>query len=347
LKKTLIAAALLAGFAGTAQAQSVTLYGIVDMGFMNSKQDGQSATNGLESGIAGSSRFGLRGVEDLGNGLKANFQLESGFKADTGIQSASGQLFDRAAWVGVSGNFGEVRLGRQDSLGFNWFRGAINPFGNAYSQAQSKTIFNVNGIDDRLSNSAFYLSPKFSGFQVGAGYSFNANGSETTGNDADNAAYSLGLRYQNGPLLAVLTYEQKNAADLAPGAGVGGSDLKNIQLGATYDFGVAKLHAGYGRLQNSGYKSSAKKENSYLVGVTVPFGAHSVFASYQRNDKANINAGRADSAINGYAIGYNYTLSTRTTIYALFNQYTDVIVRTDNKALGDKREIAIGLQHKF
>jgi len=347
LKKTLLAAALLAGFAGAAQAQSVTLYGIVDMGFMNSKQDGQSATNGLESGIAGSSRFGLRGVEDLGNGLKANFQLESGFKADTGIQSASGQLFDRAAWVGLSGSFGEVRLGRQDTLGFNWFRGAINPFGNAYSQAQSKTIFNVNGIDDRVSNSAFYLSPKFSGFQFGAGYSFNASGSETTGNDGDNSVYSLGLRYQTGPLLAVLTYEQKNAADQAPGAGVGGSDLKNIQLGATYDFGMAKLHAGYGRLQNSGYRSSAEKENSYLIGVTVPFGAHSVFATYQRNDNANINAGRQDKAINGYAIGYNYTLSKRTMVYALFNQYTDVIARTDNKQPGDKREIAIGLQHKF
>ncbi|MDX3904857.1 MAG: porin [Pigmentiphaga sp.] len=343
MKKTLIAAALLVGFAGTAQAQSVTLYGIVDMGYVYDKLDGSSATNKLDSGALGSSRFGLRGVEDLGNGLKANFQLESGFSADTGVQSTSGQLFNRQAWVGLSGGFGEVRLGRQDSLGFNWFRGAVNPFGNAYLLGQSNTVFNVDGVEDRFSNSIFYLSPKFSGFQGGVGYSFNTAGSETTGNDADNPAYSLGVRYDNGPILAVLTYEQQNGADNDPTQ----ADIKNLQLGGAYDFGVVKLHAGYGQLRNAAYVSGAEKQNTYLLGVSVPFGASKIMATYQRVDNVNVNAGNEDKAIDGFAIGYNYSLSKRTTLYALFNQYSDIGVRVDNGRLADRRQFAVGVQHKF
>ncbi len=345
MKKTLIAAALLSGFAGAAHAQSVTLYGIVDMGYVNSKADGSSSTNALDSGVAGSSRFGLRGTEDLGNGLKANFQLENGFKADNGALGSANTLFDRQAWVGLSGNFGEVRLGRQDSLGFNWFRGKINPFGNAYLQAQSKTVFNVNGVSDRLSNSVIYYTPKFSGFQAGAGYSFNANANETNGNDADNSAYTLGLTYSNGPILAVLTYDQQDAADnAAPGST---ADRKNLQLGAAYNFGVATVHAGYGQLRNAGYANGAEKQNTYLVGVTVPFGASKVFATYQRVDNVNVNAGLNDKDIDGFAIGYNYSLSKRTMAYAMFNQYSNVLKRADNGQLGDKREFTVGLKHSF
>ncbi|VCU69447.1 Outer membrane porin protein precursor [Pigmentiphaga humi] len=344
MKKTLIAAALLTGFAGAAHAQSnVTLYGIVDMGYVYDKSDGSSGTSKLDSGALGSSRFGLRGTEDLGNGLKANFQLENGFKADTGDMGTANTLFDRASWVGVSGSFGEVRLGRQDSLGFNWFRGAVNPFGNSYLQGQSATIFNVRGPADRFSNSAFYYSPKFSGFQGGVGYSFNTSAGETTGNDGDNSAYSLGLRYNAGPLLAVLTYEQQNGADNTPAQ----ADIKNLQLGAVYDFGMVKLHAGYGQIRNANYAQNAKKQNAYLIGVSVPFGASTVLATYQRVDNANLNAGKADKDIGGFSVAYNYALSKRTTLYALFNQYSDIVTRVDNGQLGDRRQFAVGVQHKF
>ncbi|GAA4329770.1 porin [Pigmentiphaga soli] len=352
MKKTLIAAALLAGFASAAQAQSnVTLYGIVDMGYVNSKNDGSSATSALDSGVLGSSRFGFRGSEDLGNGLKANFQLENGFKADDGSLGTDKTIFDRAAWVSLSGGFGELRLGRQDSLGFNWFRGAINPFGNAYLQAQSKTVFNggapLTAIEDRLSNSVFYYSPSFSGFQAAVGYSFNPNAGETVGNDGDTPVVSLGARYQAGPLLAVVTYEQKNAADVA--VAPANSDIKNLQVGATYDFGVARLHAGYGRLTNARFNSASDDENTYLIGVSVPFGASTILASYQRNDNANRNAGRNDKAIDGFGLAYNYSLSKRTTLYAMFDTFGDSILRAGSTtgATGDRRELAVGVQHKF
>lgn len=360
MKKTLIAAALLSGFAATAQAQSnVTLYGIVDAGFMNSKNDGQKARNGLDSGIAGGSRWGIRGTEDLGNGLKANFQLESGINIDDGTTGQSNgttsRLFGRTAWVGLSSaSLGEVRLGRQDSFGFNWFGGAINPFGNAYQQAQSQTVFgfnNTGGTGDRLDNTITYQSPVFAGFQAGVGYSFNSAGQESSvasnAQRTDTPVITTGLRYNNGPLAVVLTYDQKNAADSAAAGST--SDIKNLQVGATYDFGVVKAHAGYGRLQNYNFRASAEKENAYLVGLTVPFGASSVFGTYQRNDNRNANLGRQDKAISGFAVGYNYKLSKRTLAYAILSQYSDAVAYTGGTATqtGDRRELGFGIQHKF
>lgn len=341
MKKSLLAAALLAGFAGTAQAQSVTLYGQVDAGFMYDKTDGQSAINGIESGLLGASRFGLRGTEDLGNGLKANFRLENGFNVDDGTD---GVFFDRAAWVGLSGGFGEVRLGLQDSLGFNWFRGAINPFGNAYRQGQSATVFNVGGSANRFNNSVFYFSPKFNGFDFGAGYSFNSRGNESATTANNNDAFSLGLRYNQGPLLAVVTYEQEDYNASNPALN---SSVKNLQIGATYNFNVVKLHAGFGLLKDAGYNSAAEDQKSYLLGVSAPLGAGKVMATYQRVDNANVNRGRRDTATDGWALAYTYGLSKRTTAYAMFNQYNDVAVNARTGGLADRRQFAVGLQHKF
>ena len=122
MKKTLLAAALLAGFAGAANAQSnVTLYGIVDAGFLNDKTEGSKAINGINSGLGAQSRWGIRGSEDIGNGLKAIFQLESGFDVDTGISTQQNRLFGRYAFVGLeSARAGRLTLGRTTNLGFMW-----------------------------------------------------------------------------------------------------------------------------------------------------------------------------------------------------------------------------------
>lgn len=360
MNKTLIAAALLAGFAGAAQAQSnVTLYGIADAGFVSSKNDGQRATNGIDSGFAGGSRWGIRGSEDLGNGLKANFQLESGINIDQGTTGQSlgttSRLFGRTAWVGLqSTSLGELRLGRQDSFAFGWFGSSINPFGNAYGQAQSQTIFGFNatgGTGDRLDNTALYMTPVFAGFQAGVGYSFNAAGAEATvasgAARTDQRVITSGLRYNNGPLAVVFTYDQRNAPDSA--AAAASSDIKNYQLGATYDFGVVKAHAGYGRLQNYAFRSASEKENAYLLGLSVPFGAHALLATYQRLDNRNKNLGREDNNIDGFAIAYNYKLSKRTMVYAAASQYSDSVQYTGAAATrtGDRRELGFGIQHRF
>jgi predicted porin len=113
MKKALLALAVLAAFAGTASAQTnVTMYGVLDMALQH-ENDGVNSTTALDSGIQSGSRLGFKGTEDLGGGLKANFDLEAGVNADTGTSSQGGILFGRQAWVGLSGGFGSLRLGRQ------------------------------------------------------------------------------------------------------------------------------------------------------------------------------------------------------------------------------------------
>src|SRR5690606_2453266 len=110
MKKSLLALAVIGAFAGTAQAQ-VTVYGMLDTGIIIS-DDGQERTTQMGSGIGGATRWGIRGSEDLGNGLKAHFVLESGFNSDDGSGSGG---FSRLSYVGLEGGFGTVRLGRQDT----------------------------------------------------------------------------------------------------------------------------------------------------------------------------------------------------------------------------------------
>lgn len=117
-KKSLAAVALLGAFAGSAFAADVTLYGVVDEGFLYTHKDadktGVDAVDKLElkSGIQAGSRWGLKGTEDLGNGLKVGFILESGFNADDGTQSVSGTMFNREASLNVMGPFGQLSLGK-------------------------------------------------------------------------------------------------------------------------------------------------------------------------------------------------------------------------------------------
>src|SRR5690606_21611484 len=120
---TLLALALAtAGLAGAAQAESsVTLYGLIDLGYMNDHDDAKGTSQGIDSGNESGSRWGIKGEEDLGDGLKAVFQLESGFNADNGTSAQSGRLFGRWAYVGLkSDTLGELRLGRQWVLGREW-----------------------------------------------------------------------------------------------------------------------------------------------------------------------------------------------------------------------------------
>ncbi|MCK9508851.1 MAG: porin [Pigmentiphaga sp.] len=350
MKKTLLAAAMLAGFAGAAQAQSsVTLYGLVDAGFNHTKVDGVK-TNGIDSGLGAQSRWGIRGVEDLGNGLKALFVLESGITVDDGNNTHNGRLFGRYAYVGLeSAQAGRLTLGRTTNLGFMWGAGVASPFGLSYGTASIGSTFAYNDAafgGGRVDNSVYYYTPNFAGFQAALGYAFNAfdsgNGTQEFGDSGNNnRSIDAGLRYGNGPLDVVFTYQQVESN--LPATGV----AKSAILAASYDFGPAKLHAGYNRvngLQNhfgaAGFNGSRNftgdKDNAWTLGVSAPVGPGTVMASYQKASK---------SKVDGWQLGYHYDLSKRTGLYAYYADFD----RRDHAAPRDftARQFAVGLQHKF
>ncbi|OVZ60951.1 MULTISPECIES: porin [unclassified Pigmentiphaga] len=357
MKKTLLAAALLAGFAGAAQAQSnVTLYGLVDAGFNYTKLEGNKSKTGIDSGLQSQSRWGIRGSEDIGGGLKAIFTLENGFSIDNGQQlnggpapgESAGRLFGRYAFVGLeSASAGRLTLGRTTNLAFMWAAGIVNPFGLSFSSATVGSTFAYNDADlglGRVNNSAYYYSPSFSGFQGAIGYSFqsNANG-EVAGNKNNDRLIDLGLKYDNGPLKAVITYQYLNPSQASANNG----KLKNLTLGANYDFGVVAVYAGYNNVKGirtlTNYNGSIgatsadfTKDNAYTIGLSAPLGPGKAYAAYQKATK---------SKTDNWAIGYTYDLSKRTNLYAFFvdGNVRDFAAKKDLS----NRQFALGLQHRF
>ena len=268
MKKTLLAAALLAGFAGAASAQSsVTLYGIVDAGlrYTNvSLSNGDGASNfGLGYGQQSGNRFGLKGVEDLGGGNKATFMLESGFDIGNGTSQQSGRLFGRQSWMGIESNsWGYVRLGRQLNFATEYVGIPVDPFGTGFGQLNMGAAFGVANTD-RISNTIKYQTPNMSGFQAGIGYSFATGntglytadaGGGTSGTGYNFASsnntrqVTLGAKYANGPFYAAASYDKIYAeAGLTQGRS---ASISSWNLAGSYDFKVVKIAAGYGQTRD-------------------------------------------------------------------------------------------------
>src|SRR5690625_3308645 len=226
MKKTLLAAALMVGFAGVAQAEtSVTLYGVVDggVGYQRLKTEADAGNakatrSGLLSGVQRGNRWGVRGSEDLGNGLRAIFQLESGFDINTGESAQGGRLFGREAHFGLAGDsWGQLTFGRQTTVSSQYIPSIGSPFGASFMQANFGATFSAVNTT-RYDNMIQYQTPSFSGFQAGLGYSFNADGPQAptlksggVKTKLNNKAWTAALRYANGPIAAGLSYDQSKA----------------------------------------------------------------------------------------------------------------------------------------
>jgi general bacterial porin, GBP family len=278
MKKTLLAAALIAGYAGAASAQnSVTLYGVVDLGLNYSfykagaastaTTSGQSSTAnqfGLVSGVQSGSRWGLKGVEDLGNGLKANFVYEQGVNAAEG----SGSGFTRQSTLGLtSSSWGAIDLGRKLAPSSVYLT-PFDPFGAGFGTAALTTTVGVTNY--RLSNMVNYTTPSISGFSASVAYSFNTGLSgDVRGSDGElitskagdktgptgttfgqantSRAVSLALGYANGPLRLAATYDNIQANSLSQPAAeptyVNPGAYKNWSLAAAFDFKVVNVSA--------------------------------------------------------------------------------------------------------
>lgn len=356
MKKTLLVAALLAGFAGAAQADtSVTLYGILDAGVSYQKVNGSynghsvSGTNiGEESGGQSGSRWGLKGAEDLGDGLQAVFDVESGFTTTDGRMGQTSRLFGRQATVGLlSNSWGELDFGRQSNLASKYIGNYVDPFGTSFGQANigvGMSALNTYRIDNMI----LYQTPVFGGFQFGAGYSFNADSTNaTTGTQYETnnrtREINLGGNYSNGPFYIAASYDQLNPGKGVTNYNTGDSETdatpREYGLGLTYDFQVVKLALAYSRTTDGwfggqggvatgndgtlgggfGSNEFAKgfKANSFLAGATLPIGgASSLFGSWQYVKASGDQLTGDDSNMNIWSVGYTYNLSKRTNLYA-------------------------------
>ncbi|MDD3481874.1 porin [Azovibrio restrictus] len=355
MQKKLIALAVAALASGAAFAQSnVQIYGSIDMGFSHrgdAIEDGIKSQNAIDSGISAGNRLGFKGTEDLGNGLKALFTMEAGFQADTGEHAQSGALFGRQVFVGLTGGFGTAIAGRLYTPHYS-FLSTIDPFKAGTVGRYNNTYgIDLNGLLDpvRVDNAVAYVSPSFSGFNVTAAYSNNAIGQEVEGNGKQqNRVYAILPRYTNGPIDVALNYHQ---IKMNEGSAI--DDITNWLVGGTYDFGMAKLAAFYSsnKIDYDGATDDLKVKN-WMLGVTVPFGKHAVLASYNYS-KAK-QAGE-DGKSKQWALGYTYSLSKRTNIYAAYADISnddgnDDLVRASvsgdasNKPLTDEQGYQNGFQ---
>ena len=347
MQQKLIALAV-AGLASTSVfAQSnVTIYGIVDYGYAyrfdarNLTKTGPTpnSSSQLNGGQAFTNRIGFKGTEDLGNGLKALFVLEQGFNLDTGTEQITGLAFARQSYAGLSGNFGSVIGGRMYTPYYNFVagldpfvNGTVGRYANAFTLAPTVTGSSLTN-PLRFDNAVAYTSPNFGGFSVTGAFSNNVVGQEASAsNAANNTAYALFGQYADGPIYVGANYHY-----IASGSNPVDSVINNVQnfsLGGSYDFKVAKIMAlwTWNEIDYTGRMSNVSNAtvNNYMLGATVPFGKWVGKATYVYSDGNQTAGGDAQQ----FAVGLDYNLSKRSTIYTAYSY----INNSDNRmsATGD------------
>jgi predicted porin len=273
MKKSLIALAVLAASGASFAQSSVTLYGIADVVIHKDKD----VTTKMSSGGVSGSRLGFKGSEDLGGGLSAIFLLERGFAIDTGVESGG---FNRQAYVGLAGGFGEVKLGNVYTA-YDDISGATNP---VFDSVLSPTnVWASTGYTSNPTNNMYYATPSLGG--VSGALSTNVK-------EGGESVSAFHVKYEGGPVYAGVAYQKEG-------------DVKFTRLNGSYDLGAAKLLAGYGNVKNG-----SAKTNEYTLGADVPLSPSLVLSAGYASSKAD-----GGVRASGVAVGVAYSVSKRTTVY--------------------------------
>ena len=352
MKKSLVALALFGAFAATAQAQSsVQIYGTIDAGV--AKATGSSAIVTKRD----NNKLGFKGTEDLGNGLKAIFQLEIRYESDTGtIENTSGTnsrpLFQGQSRVGLQGDFGTVRLGR-GLTAFQETSTAFEPWSGMPTPAGFQTDLTVAGYTsdplsapgnsrNRFSNAVFYNSPVISGFQFNATvaakeannnsvvdprapgnrFTFASGNYAVAANIAPASnPYSMSATYTNEQFAAMAAYERN------------GVQAKLWSVAASFNpVTELKLMASYQHQDDSNFKIINTDTKAWLVGANYDVGPGKIRAGYGQKTPDGVAKTKQAS------LGYDYNLSKRTYLYADISNRKDVVSKT---------YIGLGVHHNF
>jgi len=315
--------------AGAACAQSsVTLYGVIDTGVERlSHVGGTSASVTRMPGQAGGflpSRWGLRGSEDLGNGLKALFVLESGFSPDKGTNNTNqgGRLFGRSAWVGLGGSWGQLSFGRQYTMYF-WSLLDADPAGPMIYGLPSLDA----GIPGSRSDNTMAYKGSFGGFTAGATYSFGRDASgvaapapscagEVAGDTKACREFSLLAKYDAAQWGVALAHdEQRGGAGAAPGFTLSSlSDQRTLANGYV-KIGAAKVGAGLIRRKNEAVTTTTVTPKSDLAYLEADYAFTPAFSLIGLVARLKYKDSTDGSQSTVYALRGSYALSKRTAVY--------------------------------
>jgi predicted porin len=314
---------------------TVEVYGLIGAYIGSVKRSDNVARTTIEgNGGLTTPYLGFRGTEDLGGGMAAVFQLENFFQVDTGgagRTAADPAFASRSSWVGLKGSLGQLTFGRHTSQ-FYLAMQAVNPFQSSVNfsplvvQSFVTTFGGTLSGDTVWSNAVQYATPEVAGF---SGAVLHSMGEVAGDSGASNT--SVSVRYANGPLVATGIAQRVGVVSVAPSTA-----QKAYMAGLSYDLGFVKL---YGSAQYSDRNVTGVKSHTYQIGASVPVTAVSrILASWARtgNDGAVI----PDSTRNTAAIGYDYSLSKRTDLYAIY-----MMDRLTANGVGNT--YATGLRHTF
>lgn len=405
MKKTLAAVAVLGAFAGSALAADVQLYGIVDTGVgynhvdMDSL-DGVSLYNdgkavysfadsdsfSMMSGQASGSRWGLKGTEDLGNGLTVGFILEDGFTSDNGADSAP--MFNRESSLFVQGAFGKFAMGRMGSLNngqSSWAKvGMVSAFGTSDWGGYSAQLGNIFSLAGQWDNMVAYETPSFAGFKVYAQYAMGSNDNENE--SSSDRYYAIGATYNNGPFAGYFAVDSINYQ--TSGAKIDDKfidDSLTVTLGGSWNFEVAKVYFGaqyFDEVKLSSIGGITKttvsgvdlsklggpditvgallKVKGYGISLTADApvaGGKAMFgvgyvdaeAADSTQDLLKDNNADVDLDLKRYvvSVGYDYPFSKRTDVYAIASYMQDQVDVASEDWDPSAYTLYVGLRHKF
>jgi predicted porin len=360
MKKSLLALAVLGAFSSVATAQSsVTLYGTLDANGRYVKADGRDRRLSMGTDGINSSQLGFRGVEDLGGGLKAGFNIISSLGVDDGDQGAgqaNGKFWTRRSTVSLFANMGELRLGRDYTPTF-WNQTIFDAFGTNGLGSSTNVRQAYGGT--RQDNSIGYFLPS----NLGGFYGQVMGGAAEGGSSADRAARYIGGRFgfAAGPFDVAGSYsEEKFRAAQSTGATGGfgvvipaGATQKTWNVGGSWNFGFLKLMGYYDEEKIS---QIGVKEKMYSVSANMPFGQAEVRVGYDRS-KATFDGGEGDfnNTVEQFKATLQYNVSKRTALYTtgswLKNKDDSSLTLpgaagTTNSG-GDSKGFEIGVRHFF
>lgn len=344
-------AALSFGMASQASAADVQIYGRIDAGLVYEHTDpgvGDAVDSfTLDSGVGTSSRFGLRGSEDLGNGYKVKFVLENGYSTDSGALKTPNTIFDREATLQLVGPFGTISAGRSAILGtdggsFNLL-GGIDPFGTGMGAIGNQGIVLAKIDSSRRDNMITYRSPEMAGFQVTAAYSMGKNDYENKG--GSDRYMGIGATYNAGALSTVLLYETMNEGSISDFNAdpvtrrEDQDDMWRVTVGGNYDFGFMTVYAAahcFGNandLSTTGWEGNGMKTKLFagsmpdafdelegysgILGADAPLAGGKVLAAVGalKAETDELEADKLKATAWFAGLGYQYNLSKSTRVY--------------------------------